>query len=155
MKPEKLDLRGVARQAVEAVHEGDAFVVVAFTPETTSAVRSLGAMRRHVRDRLGNATLIGFGPRYLHSTGQLFKGGPDRLVTLIVHAPSEDEIEVPGAGYGLGELLRAQALGDFEAMRGLGRRVFFVALDTPRQLAELGKAVAVAAEAAKKGPRTA
>jgi transaldolase/glucose-6-phosphate isomerase len=147
--------RGVARQAVESVHVGDAFVVVAFTPETASAVRSLGALRRQVRDRLGNATLVGFGPRYLHSTGQLFKGGPDGLVTLILYAPSGEEIEVPGAGFGLGELLRAQALGDFEAMRALGRRVFFVALDSPRQLADLGKAVAVAAEAAKKGTRTA
>jgi transaldolase/glucose-6-phosphate isomerase len=125
--------------------EGDAFVVLAFVPQTAEGERTLSRLRRHVRDATGNATILGFGPRYLHSTGQLFKGGPDRIVALVVHAPAGEDVDVPDAGYSLGELLQAQALGDVEAMRALGRRVFFVTLDSPRQLSGLAKAVEAAA----------
>jgi hypothetical protein len=90
---------------------------------------------------MGNATMVGFGPGYLHSTGQLFKGGPGRLVALLLHAPSGQDVDVPGAGYSLGDLMRAQALGDVEAMHALGRRAFFVQLDSPGQMAELTRTV--------------
>jgi hypothetical protein len=137
-----------AALAVRALHEGDAFVVLAYTPETPAAIRSLAGMRRHVRDRLRCATIVGFGPRYLHSTGQLFKGGPERTVGLVVYAPADEDVEVPGVAHTLGDLLHAQALGDYEAMRSLGRRVFFAALDSPRDLSSLARAVAAAADAA-------
>jgi hypothetical protein len=148
-------LEDIVSSAVGALREGDAFVVLAFLPQTPAAERSLATLRRHVRDRLGNATLVGFGPRYLHSTGQLFKGGPDRVVTLVVHAPSSVDVDVPGAGYTLGDLLQAQALGDVEAMRSLGRRVFFVALDSPRRMSDLKTAVEAAMKNAGKLARRA
>jgi hypothetical protein len=135
----------VVEQALQSLRPGDAFVALAFLPETPAVARSLGSLRRRVRDYWKNATLVGFGPRYLHSTGQLFKGGPDRLVTLILWAPSSEDLDVPHAGHTLGDLLRAQALGDLEAMKALGRRVFLCALDSPRQLADLAEAVARAA----------
>jgi hypothetical protein len=106
-----------------------------------------------VRDRLRNASLVGFGPRYLHSAGQLFKGGPDRLVALVLYAPSTPDVPVPGAGHTLGDVLEAQALGDFEAMRALGRRAFFLALDSPRALADVARSVGSAATLAAENRR--
>ncbi len=143
------NLHEAAASALAALRDGDAFVVLAFVPQTPAVERTLRTVRRHVRDRMGNATMIGFGPGYLHSTGQLFKGGPDRLVALVLHAQAGGDVGVPGAGTTLGELLHSQALGDVEAMRALGRRVFFVALDSPRSMSDLTKAV----DAITKDPR--
>jgi hypothetical protein len=143
------NLHEAAASALAALRDGDAFVVLAFVPQTPAVERTLRTVRRHVRDRMGNATMIGFGPGYLHSTGQLFKGGPDRLVALVLHAQAGGDVGVPGAGTTLGELLHSQALGDVEAMRSLGRRVFFVALDSPRSMSDLTKAV----DAITKDPR--
>jgi hypothetical protein len=67
----------------------------------------------------------------------------------VLHAQAGEDVGVPGAGYTLGELLHSQALGDVEAMRALGRRVFFVALDSPRSISDLTKAV----DAITKDPR--
>jgi hypothetical protein len=147
--PDRGNLDEAVASALAALRDGDAFVVLAFVPQTPASERTLRTVRRHVRDRMGNATMIGFGPGYLHSTGQLFKGGPDRLVALVLHAHAGEDIGVPGAGTTLGELLRSQALGDVEAMRALGRRVYFVALDSPRSMSDLTKAV----DAITKDPR--
>jgi transaldolase/glucose-6-phosphate isomerase len=152
---EAVDLDKTVAAALAALRAGDAFVVLAFLPQTPAMERSLASLRRHVRDRLGNATLVGFGPRYLHSTGQLFKGGPDRIVALVVHAPSGVDVDVPDAGYTLGDLLQAQALGDVEAMRSLGRRVFFIALDSPRRMSDLKAAVEAGTRNAGKPARRA
>ena len=147
---DRRDLDKAVASALAAMREGDVFVVLTFSPRTPATERALRSVRRHVRDRTGNATMIGFGPGYLHSTGQLFKGGPDRLVALVLHAPSGEDVPVPGTDYRLGDLFRAQALGDVEAMRALGRRVFFAALDSPRSMTHLTKAIdEIAKEAAK------
>jgi transaldolase/glucose-6-phosphate isomerase len=121
--------------------EGDVFAVLAFVPRTSSAMRSLEGLRRRVRDLSGNATMLGFGPGYLHSTGQLIKGGPDRVVAVVVHAPSGKDVKIPGVEYTLGELFHAQARGDVEAMQALGRRVHYLPLDSPRQLPALTRAI--------------
>jgi hypothetical protein len=147
--PDRGNLDEAVASALAALRDGDAFVVLAFVPQTPASERILRTVRRHVRDRMGNATMIGFGPGYLHSTGQLFKGGPDRLVALVLHAQAGEDVRVPGAGSTLAELLRSQAIGDVEAMRSLGRRVFFVALDSPRTISDLTKAV----DAVTKDPR--
>jgi hypothetical protein len=135
------DLGTAVAAAVGALRPGDTFAVLAFVPRTPAATRALRSIRRYVRDRMGNATMVGFGPGYLHSTGQLFKGGPDRLVALLLHAPSGQDVDVPGAGYSLGDLMRAQALGDVAAMHALGRRAFFVQLDSPGVMADLTRTV--------------
>ena len=77
-------------------------------------------------ERLRIATTFGYGPRFLHSTGQLHKGGPNTgLFLQIVDSPRSD-LEVPGAGYTFGQLIRAQAVGDFRALTQKGRRVLRV-----------------------------
>ena len=76
----------------------------------------------------GAATTLGFGPRYLHSTGQYMKGGPDRGVYLFVTRHVDDDLAIPGQEIGFGALQRAQALGDIEVLLERGRRVLHVEL---------------------------
>ena len=88
----------------------------------------LERLRTTVRDGLeGVATTVGYGPRFLHSTGQLHKGGPDSLVAVQIapRAPSAD-VPIPGYPYDFGTLIDAQAIGDLESLRDHGRRVLRV-----------------------------
>lgn len=94
-------------------------------PQTTEVLQSL----RHVlRDRLRVATTLGYGPRFLHSTGQLHKGGPNTGVFLQLVDEPADDVAVPETDYTFGELIRAQALGDLAALQQRGRRVLRVNL---------------------------
>jgi glucose-6-phosphate isomerase len=99
---------------------------LAYVPRTPAAEYALAAMRRSVRDTRRVATVRGFGPRYLHSIGQYFKGGPNTGRFVVVTAETGEDLPVPGAGYTFGTLLRAQALGDIGAMAERGRRVLHV-----------------------------
>jgi len=99
---------------------------LAYVPRTPPAEYALAAMRRSVRDTRRVATVRGFGPRYLHSIGQYFKGGPNTGTFVVVTAGTREDLPVPGAGYTFGTLLRAQALGDIGAMAERGRRVMHV-----------------------------
>jgi hypothetical protein len=85
------------------------------------------------RARIGQAldvpTTLGYGPRYLHSTGQLHKGGPAASVFIQVLAESRRDREIPGTGYSFGRLIEAQADGDLAALRERGRRADRVSLD--------------------------
>jgi transaldolase / glucose-6-phosphate isomerase len=95
------------------------------TPEHDAALESLC---ESLRDRLGTATTLGYGPRFLHSTGQLHKGGPNTVLVLqIVDHPSED-VPVPETDYTFGTLIQAQALGDFTALKQRRRRALRVNL---------------------------
>ncbi len=102
-----------------AARPGDTLALLAWLPETAPVRQALKALR----GSLGIASTLGFGPRYLHSTGQLHKGGPDRVVFLLLMQEDAGELPIPGLPYGFGALQRAQALGDLEALRRRGRRV--------------------------------
>jgi hypothetical protein len=78
----------------------------------------------------GCVTTVGLGPRYLHSTGQLHKGGPDTVVAIQVVDDTGDEIPIPGQPYGFGRLIRAQAAGDFASLKERGRKVARVRLES-------------------------
>jgi glucose-6-phosphate isomerase/transaldolase/glucose-6-phosphate isomerase len=94
-------------------------------------------LRRRVRDHLGGlAVTAGYGPRFLHSTGQLHKGGPNTVVAVqIVSADAGPEVPVPGAHYDFGTLIAAQSIGDHRSLLAHDRRVLRVAVD---ELAEIG-----------------
>ena len=79
-------------------------------------------MRSAIRSRTRAATTFGVGPRYLHSTGQYHKGGPDTALAVVITADDETETAIPGAGYSFSVLKRAQALGDVETLEAHGRR---------------------------------
>ncbi|MBA2616508.1 MAG: glucose-6-phosphate isomerase [Actinobacteria bacterium] len=102
--------------------EGDYFCLQAFVEPTPQAERTIEAVRERVRREQGIVTTAGFGPRYLHSTGQLHKGGPGSgLFLQVVDDP--EELEIPGSDFGFARLIKAQAAGDFEALKERGRRV--------------------------------
>jgi transaldolase/glucose-6-phosphate isomerase len=110
------------------------------TPEHDAALQSLC---ESLRDRLGTATTLGYGPRFLHSTGQLHKGGPNTVLVLqIIDHPSED-VPVPETDYTFGTLIEAQALGDFTALKQRRRRALRINLgsDTKSGLERLGEAL--------------
>lgn len=92
---------------------------------TTAALQGL---RQAIFERWGVATTLGYGPRFLHSTGQLHKGGPEAGVFVQIVDDPEEDLRVPEAEYTFGELIRAQALGDLQALRQRGRRALRVRL---------------------------
>lgn len=111
-----------------SVRDGDYVGVQAYLAPSEAITEALAGVRRALRDRLHVATTLGYGPRFLHSTGQLHKGGPNSgLFLQIVDEPAQD-LAVPETGYTFGALIRAQALGDFQALRQRGRRVVRVHL---------------------------
>ncbi|MGI8586581.1 MAG: bifunctional transaldolase/phosoglucose isomerase [Chloroflexia bacterium] len=91
----------------------------------------LEMIRLEIRDELQVATTLGFGPRFLHSTGQLHKGGPNTGVFLVFTADEDDSVKIPQMGYSFGTLIKAQALGDIEALVSKGRRVLRLHLADP------------------------
>ncbi|HEX6200287.1 MAG TPA: hypothetical protein VF150_08490 [Thermoanaerobaculia bacterium] len=104
----------------------------AFLPPTPEIDHDLRELRLLVADRRRLATTAGYGPRFLHSTGQLHKGGPAAgLFLQLVDEPAA-ELPVPGTGHGFGELIRAQAVGDYRALVEAGRRVLRVQLGRDR-----------------------
>lgn len=118
------DLGALLRQVVP----GDYLAIQAYLPRTTDNMSRLQAVRIRLRDRLRVATTVGFGPRFLHSTGQLHKGGPATGVFIqVVDEPGVD-VPIPGASYTFRRLLDAQSLGDLAALRSRGRRVARVRL---------------------------
>jgi transaldolase/glucose-6-phosphate isomerase len=118
------DLEPVASldELLGQVEPGNYFCVQAFVEPTEEAEARIDRLCERVRSELGLVTTAGFGPRYLHSTGQLHKGGPaSGLFLQVVDDP--EELSIPGSPFGFRRLIRAQAAGDFEALRERGRRV--------------------------------
>ena len=90
------------------------------TPEVDSA---LYALRRNLAERHRIATTLGLGPRFLHSTGQLHKGGPDTALFVQLTEEHAEDVPIPGRPYSFGTLADAQALGDLKALQATGRPV--------------------------------
>ena len=103
--------------------EHDYVAVMAYIDRTDAHEASLQALRSAIAARTRLATTIGFGPRYLHSTGQLHKGGPNTGLFLLITQDDAVDLEVPDAGYTFGVMKQAQALGDLDALRDAKRRV--------------------------------
>ena len=101
---------------------------LAYAPPGARADAALERLRVAVRDSRRTATSAGYGPRYLHSTGQLHKGGPETGVFIQVTTDSREDLEVPGAGYGFDVLTAAQAAGDRRALRSRGLPLLHVHL---------------------------
>jgi transaldolase/glucose-6-phosphate isomerase len=110
---------------------GDYFALLAFVPMSEATLTAAARIRRAVRDRRRVATSVGFGPRYLHSTGQAHKGGPPSGVYLVVTDTAAADLAVPGQRLTFGQAIAAQARGDAAVLEARGRRVLRVHLDEP------------------------
>ena len=116
------------RRFVDQARAGDYIAVCAYLTEDAPTDRGLRSLRVRLRDRLHVATTAGYGPRYLHSTGQLHKGGPNSGMYLLLTADDHVDVPVVGQPYTFGQFKRAQALGELESLRRHGRRVVRVHL---------------------------
>lgn len=105
----------------DQVRLGDYLAIMAFMERTPEAEQRLQEIRDLLRQRLGVATTLGFGPRFLHSIGQLYKGGPQVGDFLQIVVEPASDLAIPGADYTFGTLFRAQSLGDFQALQQRGR----------------------------------
>jgi transaldolase/glucose-6-phosphate isomerase len=113
---------------LEDVRAGDYVAIQAYLPRDQDTQGRLHAARLRLRDRFRVATTLGYGPRFLHSTGQLHKGGPNSGMFIQVVEPPNENLPIPGQPYSFGMLLAAQAVGDLQSLQGHGRRVARVRL---------------------------
>jgi hypothetical protein len=115
---------------LESIKQGDYVAILAYLDRTEETESALQRARLSLRDKHRVATTVGFGPRYLHSTGQLHKGGPNTGVFIQVVDPDirGDDLAIPHATYSFGDLISAQALGDYRSLQQAGRRVARVTL---------------------------
>jgi len=116
----------IVEALLETLSPGDYLAVLAYIRETDQRNQVLREFRSRVRSRNHVATTLGYGPRYLHSTGQLHKGGPDQAAFVIITADATENVAIPEEKHDFATLLRAQALGDFRALAERGRRVIRV-----------------------------
>jgi len=124
-------------QLRERARPGDYVAILAYLPPTPEVVAQLQALRAAWGQALGCATTLGIGPRYLHSTGQLHKGGPNTGLFLVITTESGEDLEIPSMGWTFGELHHAQARGDIRALLARGRRVAHVHLSSTAELSQL------------------
>ena len=115
---------------VGQVGDGDYFAITAYVQPANETDAAFEDMRAAVRDATRAATTLGYGPRFLHSTGQLHKGGPPAGVFLQVTATDAADLAVPGKPFTFGQLKRAQSIGDFESLLDHGRPALRVHLGT-------------------------
>ena len=120
---EAASLESVLGAHLSRLEPGDYFAVLAYVEMNDAHVTSLQRLRMSVRAHTRNATCVGFGPRFLHSTGQMHKGGPNSGVFLQITCDDPDDIEVPGRSWTFGAVKSAQARGDLAVLGERGRRV--------------------------------
>ena len=121
-------LAGYLRAHLSQIHEGDYFAALAYLPMFAENEAAIQRLRHKVRDKKRVATCLGFGPRFLHSTGQDYKGGPNAGVFLQITADHSVNVEIPGQKLTFGVVIDAQAAGDLAVLESRGRRALRVHL---------------------------
>jgi hypothetical protein len=120
---------------------GDYLALMAYVEQTPKTDNAFQEMRVAARNALKIATTLGYGPRFLHSTGQLHKGGPNTILALQVTVDEPVDLPIPGEKYTFGVLERAQAIGDWQSLISHGRRALQIHLDGASRIKELQAAV--------------
>jgi transaldolase/glucose-6-phosphate isomerase len=126
-------LGGYLRAHLNRLKAGDYFALLAYVEMNEQHEAQLQAIRQTIRDGKQVATCLGFGPRFLHSTGQAYKGGPNSGVFLQITCDDAINLPVPGQKYTFGVVKAAQARGDFQVLAERDRRALRVHLGTDVQ----------------------
>lgn len=113
---------------LETAEQNSFIAINAFVTRNEGNLKDLQELRLHILNETNCATTLGFGPRFLHSTGQLHKGGPDEGIFIMITDEIMPEVEIPGWGLGYQDLILAQALGDYEALKNRNRKVIWFRL---------------------------
>lgn len=131
MEQSGLELAALIQRWISQAEPGDYIAINAYLPRNVQMFEQLQQLRRRILETTHCATTLGFGPRFLHSTGQLHKGGPNRALFIQITREPETDLDIPGQSLRFGTLERAQAMGDFEALKSRGRRVLYLHFKTP------------------------
>ena len=135
-------LDGYLKSHFGRIEAGDYAAFLAYVERDPAHIDTIGEMRSFVRDQTRAATCVGFGPRFQHSTGQAYKGGPNTGVFMQITCDDVHDLDIPGHGYTFGVVKAAQASGDLEVLDERGRRTLRVHLkDVDSGLPELARAV--------------
>ncbi len=128
---------------------GDYIAIQAYLPYSDSVAQQLTQLRHLIREKIGVPVTVGYGPRFLHSTGQLHKGGANNVVALQLTYDPQEDVLIAGEPFSFGTLLRAQALGDFESLKAHQRRILRLHLGADLEAA-LGKVIKVVSGGARR-----
>ncbi len=134
-------LAKIIQSFLKSARENDYVAINAYLPRNAEMTAALNEIRSIIGLKTGCATTLGFGPRFLHSTGQLHKGGPDSGLFLQITTGPERDLDIPGQGMSFSILERAQALGDYEALAARERRILRLNLPSPENINLLVKAL--------------
>jgi len=122
LKPQATSLTGALKAHFGQIGQGDYAALLAYVQRSKAHIDSVQRIRRTIRDRTKAATCVGFGPRFQHSTGQAYKGGPNSGVFLQITCDDPEDLPVPGQSYTFGIVKAAQARGDYDVLAERGRR---------------------------------
>jgi len=122
LKPQATSLTATLQAHLGRIGTGDYAALLAYIERSPAHIDVMQRLRRMIRDRTKAATCVGFGPRFQHSTGQAYKGGPNSGVFLQITCDDAEDLPVPGQTYTFGVVKAAQARGDFEVLAERGRR---------------------------------
>lgn len=120
----------LVRPAIDAIRPGDYVAFLSYLPGESGVESAIAEIRNALRRKFKVASTFGLGPRYLHSTGQYHKGGPNTCVAIVITADDRTQTPIPEAGYSFSVLKRAQALGDVQALAAHDRRVVRLHFDS-------------------------
>src|SRR6266404_5271794 len=141
-KPQATSLAAVLKAHLGRIGAGDYAALLAYIDRNPDHIAAMQRLRSMIRDRTKAATCVGFGPRFQHSTGQAYKGGPNSGVFLQITCDDAEDLPVPGHTYTFGVVEAAQARGDLEVLAERGRRALRVHLkDVTTGLTELSRAM--------------
>ena len=120
-EPPRPSLEVILGRFLALARPADYLALLSYVERAPIAEAAFVRLRRLVRDALRIAVLHGYGPRYLHSIGQLYKGGPPTGLFLLFTVAGSGDVPIPGARYGFGRLCSAQALGDLASLESHGK----------------------------------
>jgi transaldolase/glucose-6-phosphate isomerase len=126
LKPQATSLTAALKAHFARIGPRDYAALLAYIERNRAHIEGMQRLRRMIRDRTKAATCVGFGPRFQHSTGQAYKGGPNSGVFLQITCEDPEDLPVPGQSYTFGIVKEAQARGDFEVLAERGRRALRV-----------------------------
>ncbi|MGE5124510.1 MAG: bifunctional transaldolase/phosoglucose isomerase, partial [Acidobacteriaceae bacterium] len=135
--PSGKELTGLVRKFITSAGPGDYVAINAYLRRDKKNDTVIQELRSWIRAETGLATTAGYGPRFLHSIGQLYKGGANKGLFLVITADPKKDVEIPGEGLSFGALEYGQALGDLEALEARHRRAIHIHLADPDLLAVL------------------
>ena len=144
------NLRGAVKSFFQLAQPNDYLALMAYVQRSLSNCAALKSMRVAAQHKFKIATTVGFGPRFLHSTGQLHKGGANNIMALQITADNTVDAAIPGEAYTFGTLILAQAAGDWQALKNNQRRAMHVHLKRGAKMSDLAKEFGAAFGGAKK-----